>query len=135
MQTISIKDRSTKVAPRFVMLAARSIPIIIVAQFLLVGLSMFQDAAIWEWHSVLGFVLLVPVTTILIATLTRRGVQPLRWWAMMLALLYALQIVWVVAGQASGSGMLMAMHPFNASLLLIASLVIVAKIERSHSLR
>lgn len=133
--TFSVKDRSAKIAPRVVVLAARSIPLIIVAQFLLAGLSMFQDAAIWEGHGVLGFVAFVPIAAVLIATLTRPSVRPLRWWAMVLALLYALQIIWIVAGQMSGSGMLMAMHPFNASLLLIAALVIVAKLKRSHSPR
>lgn len=127
------RDRSAKRAPRWFALAAWSIPPGILAQFLLAGLSLFHDAAIWQWHMALGFLILIPTASVLAGALTSQSVRPLRWWAMALAALYGLQIVWIVAGQSTGSGILQGLHAFNAGLLLTAALVIVAKIERSHS--
>ncbi|WEX07861.1 DUF6220 domain-containing protein [Chelativorans sp. AA-79] len=125
-------DRSHRIAPRHFAHAARLVPVLLFAQFFTAGLSLFQDAAFWEWHAVLGALAAVPILALFISTLIVRSVRPLRWWVGCLVLLYLLQIVYIVAGQNSGSGVLQAMHPFNGSLLLAAALVIVAKVERSH---
>lgn len=95
---------------------------------------MFLDAAIWEWHGALGYVLLIPIATVLIASRKQASVRPLRWWATIVAALYGLQIVWIITGQSAGSGVLQALHPFNAGLLLTAALVLVAKIEAKRSM-
>lgn len=126
-------DRAARIAPRYFVHAARTIPLLILAQFLLAGLSLFHDAAIWEWHGIVGSLLIIPIVVILAGALATARVRPLRWWAIAVAVLYVLQIVFIVAGQNIGSGVLQALHPFNAGLLLAASLVVVAKIERSHS--
>jgi hypothetical protein len=52
------------------------------------------------------------------------------WWAGVITILYALQLVLA----SSGSGAL-AIHPFNASLLLTASLIFLFKVERRRSAR
>ncbi|QCI67113.1 DUF6220 domain-containing protein [Phreatobacter stygius] len=128
-----VRDRSAKVAPRYVVYAIAMIPPIILAQFLLAGLALFQSATIWGLHGGLGFLLMIPIVTVWIATLTTASIRPLRWWALVQVILYALQIIWIVAGQATGSGILQALHPFNAGLLLTAALVLVAKVHRSHA--
>jgi len=131
--THAVGDRSARIAPRLVAYAARSIPVSIFVQFLLAGLSLFENAALWEWHSMLGFLMMVPIGIVVVAAFRSVSVRPLRWWAMTLAILYVLQFVFIIAGQNTGSGILKALHPFNGCLLLTAALVIVAKIERSHS--
>jgi hypothetical protein len=131
-QGSAARDHSARIAPRYFVHAGRAVPVLALAQFFTAGLSLFQDASYWEWHAGLGFLVAVPVLALLISTLTVRSVRPLRWWAGGLALLYILQVVYIVAGQNSGSGFLQAMHPFNGALLLVAALVIVAKVERSH---
>lgn len=127
------RDRAHKVAPRYLIYAARFVPLGILVQFFLVGLSMFQDAGVWEMHGTVGFLLLIPVAVVSAAPLLVASVRPLRWWGGILGALYAMQVAWIVAGQNTGSGMLQAMHVFNAGLLLLAALVIVAKLEKSHT--
>jgi hypothetical protein len=50
------------------------------------------------------------------------------WWAGVVAILYVLQL----ALASSGPGAL-AIHPFNAALLLAASLVFLSKVQRRRS--
>lgn len=49
----------------------------------------------------------------------------------MLGLLYLVQVTLAVAGESLSQ--LLALHVFNAGLLLATSLVVIAKIGRSHS--
>lgn len=113
--------------PRSIVYTAHSIPAAILAQFFLAGLALFQDTAVWAWHAALGFLLLVPIAVVLLASFTVARVRPLRWWSIALVTLYCLQVLWIIVGQGSGSGILQALHPFNAGLLLAASLVLVDK--------
>ncbi|YBV94928.1 DUF6220 domain-containing protein (plasmid) [Phyllobacteriaceae bacterium JZ32] len=131
-ENLTARDRSHRIAPRHFVLSARLLPILMLAQFFTAGLSLFQNAAFWEWHAAIGALTAVPILALFISTLLVRSVRALRWWAGCLALLYVLQIVYIVAGQSTGSGLLQAMHPFNGALLLATALVIIAKIERTH---
>lgn len=133
LNALAPRDRAHKVAPRYLVYAARLVPPGILAQFFLAGLSMFQDAGVWEVHGTVGFLLLIPVAVVSVAPLLVASVRSLRWWGGILGALYVTQVAWMVAGQNTGSGMLQAMHVFNAGLLLLAALVIVAKLEKSHT--
>ncbi len=122
-----------RVVPPWFLHAARSVPAGILAQYLLAGLALFQDGMFWAWHGGLGGLIVVPIAAMVVAAWVGEQTRPLRWWASLLVLLYGLQIVLIVAGQNLGSGLLQALHPFNGGLMLVASLVIVAKVERNRA--
>lgn len=116
-------------APRAVVVSAWTLVAAIPLQFLLAGLMLFHDPAMRIGHVALGFLLLVPVAYLTVAPWLRRSVRPLRWWTGLVA---GLTVVQVVLGAGGGRGWPMAAHVFNAALVLIAALVVAAKIERSH---
>lgn len=131
--TTSFNSGSEKIAPNPFKLAAISLPLLMLCQLLLAGLGLFQQPAWWDAHASLGMLLIVPVGWILIASWWQQPVRALRWWASLMALLYLLQVLTMAIGQETGLGWLQALHPFNAGLLLLTALVLVAKIMRSHS--
>ena len=125
------KPRRT--VPFWYLQAARSVPAGILAQYLLAGLALFQDGVFWAWHGGLGMLLSVPISAMALAAWLLAQTRPLRWWAGLLAGLYVTQIVLIVSGQNLESGLLQALHPFNGGLMLVAALVIVAKVERNRA--
>jgi hypothetical protein len=127
--TASSNERPAKTAPRWFVLSAATVPPGILGQFMLAGLSLFVEARFQGMHESLGFLLAVPIGIVATAPFLRRDVKALRHWAGLLGILYLLQIVLA----ASGSGLAQAVHVLNAGLLLVAALVIIAKIVRSHS--
>lgn len=87
----------------------------------------------WGMHAMAGFLLLLPIAIVSLTPLALAKVRPLRWWGGILGALYIMQVAWIVAGQSTGSGLLQAMHVLNGGLLLAASLVIVAKLEKNRA--
>ncbi len=130
--TVSPRDRSAKRAPAWFVLSAWIVPVVILAQFLVAGLSLFQNASFWEWHMSLGFLLSLPIGAMAVAAALPGPVRALRWWTGLFAMLYILQIVLITVGQNSGSGVLQALHPFNGALMLVTAIVILGKVQRSH---
>lgn len=122
---------SARLAPRWFAMSAAAVPIGILGQFLLAGTALFVDAANWGLHSALGALLALPIGVVAVAPLFRRQVRALRHWGGALGILYLAQIALIVSAESFGSGTLQALHVFNAGLLLVAALVVVAKIERS----
>lgn len=135
MTTIESSTPGTRrrVPPFWYLQAARAVPAGILAQYLLAGLALFYDGLFWGWHGGLGMLLLLPIGAMAVAAWVGSPMRPLRWWAGLLAVLYVLQIVLIVTGQNLGSGLLQALHPFNGGLMLVTSLVIVAKVERNRA--
>lgn len=131
-QTLAPRSRSARLAPRWFALSAAVVPIGILGQFLLAGMSLFVDAANWSLHGALGSLLVLPIGVVAVAPLFRRQVRALRHWGGALGILYLLQIALIVSAESFGSGLLQALHVFNAGLLLVAALVVVAKVERDH---
>lgn len=125
-------DHTQRMAPGWFVLAARLVPVGIVGQFLLAGLSLFVDAEIWGVHGMLGTALVFAIGVTAIAPFARSDIRPLRHWGAALGFLYILQIAFIATAENFSSGLLQALHVFNAGLLLVAASVIVAKIERSH---
>lgn len=57
-----------------------------------------------------------------------RRLRGFGWWAGVIGLLYALQLALASFGPGT-----LALHPFNAALLLTASLIFLFKVERRRS--
>jgi hypothetical protein len=118
-------DRAGRAAPGWFVLAARLVPSGITGQFLLAGLGLFVDAELWGLHGMLGSALVLAIGVTSVAPFIRSDIRPLRHWGAVLG-------IFIAAAEGPGSGLLRALHVFNAGLLLVAASVIVAKIEHSH---
>ena len=130
---VTAASKPRAVAPFWYGQAARAVPMGILLQHLLAGLGLFHDGQFWAWHGGLGLLLLLPVAAMALAAWLGQPARPLRWWAGLLVALYLAQVVLIVAGQSSGSGILQALHPFNGGLMLAVSLVLLAKVERNRA--
>ncbi|NBJ11316.1 DUF6220 domain-containing protein [Microvirga arsenatis] len=120
MQTLAHRSRPG-LFPVVVFGITSIIPLLIVTQFFLVGLGIFVDGAMWELHGALGGFIALPVGTMLLIALFSTNMRRLRGLSLLVFLLYALQIAWLVIGEATGIGALRAAHAANAALLLLAS--------------
>ena len=112
--------------PVWFSLSGRLLPVWILAQFLTAGLALFGETGTWDLHAGLGAGLALPVLCLAGGAIAVPRLRGFGWWAGLAALLYLLQVA-LAAGDASRS---LAFHPVNGALLLIASLVLLAKIER-----
>lgn len=84
-------------APLWFTLAARALPLGILAQFLSAGVALFGDPSLWGAHGAVGGALSLPVLALLggaIAILRLRG---LGWWAGLSGLLYLSQVALAAA--------------------------------------
>lgn len=127
------EKRLAKMAPLVLVIAVRIVPLMIATQFLLAGLALYYNGAIWGWHGLIGMSLLVPIAVIVLSPYFYSSVRPLRWWALLLGCLYLVQLVLIITGQNMGQGLLIALHVFNGVLVLKTSLVLLAKVEWSHT--
>jgi hypothetical protein len=107
--------------------ATYSLPALLALQFLVAGQALFGGLS-WDLHGAVGGAIAIPVFTLLCYSLAVPRLRGFGWWAGVLAILYILQLVLA----SSGPGAL-AIHPFNAALLLSASLVFLLKVERRRS--
>ena len=108
-------------------LAAFSLPALLSLQFLLAGQALFAGAS-WDLHGAFGGAVAIPVLTLIFYSLAMTRLRGFAWWAIVIGLLYALQLVLA----SSGSGAL-AFHPFNGALLLTGSLTFLLKVARRRS--
>lgn len=113
--------------PPFV-LAARALPIGLLAQFLTAGQALFRDGGLWGAHAALGVALALPVAGLLGAALLLRRLRGFAASACIIAGLYVAQ----VALGAAGAALPLSLHPLNGALLLAASLVLLAQVERGR---
>jgi len=107
--------------------AAFTLPALLALQFLLAGQALFAGLP-WDLHGALGGVIAIPVLTLLCCSLIVRRLRGFGWWAGLIGLLYALQLALASFGPGA-----LALHPFNAALLLTASLIFLLKVERRRS--
>ena len=106
------------------------VPLLIVTQFFLVGLAIFADAAMWEIHAALGGFIALPIGAMLLIGLLNTSMRRLRSLSLLVITLYALQILWLVIGEATGIGALRAAHAANAAFLLLASTLLAYRSSR-----
>lgn len=107
--------------------AAYSLPALLALQFLLAGQALFGGLP-WDLHGALGGAIAVPVFMLFCSALSVRRLRGFAWWAAVLAILYGVQLALASSGPRA-----LAIHPFNAALLLTASLVLLLKVERRRS--
>jgi hypothetical protein len=109
--------------------SARLLPVGLLAQFLSAGTALFQDGEFWGVHATIGILLALPALALAGGAVLVARLQGFGWWAGLVVLLYLVQVV-----LAAGSQPLpLSFHPFNGALLLTASLVLLAKIERRRA--
>ncbi|WP_332701903.1 hypothetical protein [Devosia sp.] len=116
MTTLESTARSNreagKVAPRYVAWSAYAVPVLILTGF--------------------GLVTTLPIVLMSYGVLRDARVKALRWWVGLTAGLFAIPLVgWLFRAdpEASLSSML---HPSMAGAIVLSSLVVIAKIVRSH---
>ena len=118
-----------KGTPALFSISAFGLPPLLVVQFLLAGQALFGGLP-WSLHGALGGLIGIPVLILLFYSLAVSRLRGFGWWAGLIGILYALQLVLA----SSGAGAL-AIHPFNAALLLSASLIFLLKVDRRRSAR
>lgn len=102
------------------------LPLGLLGQFSSAGLGLFLDPGLLGLHGALGMGLALPVLGLFAGAVLVRRLHGFGWWAAAALVLYLVQI----ALAAPGVPTLLALHPVNGALLLTASLVLLAKIER-----
>lgn len=107
-------------------LLARSMPVLLCLQFLLAGQALFGGMG-WGAHATLGGLLSLPVAALAGYVVIVPRLRGFAWWAGTVFVLYLGQVALAAAGTAA-----LAFHPFNAALLLAASLVLLFKVERRN---
>jgi len=105
---------SSRTAPAWFLFAAWSVPALVVADFF---------AGDVGWYAV------IPVIAMLIATFSLPAVRALRWWVGIMAGLLAIPFL---HDTESSAGIMADMHPVNLALFAVATVVVLAKIYRSH---
>lgn len=107
--------------------SARLLPAALSAQFLLAGQALFGGMS-WGAHGAVGGLIALPVLLLALGAAVVPRLRGLGWWAGAAVILYLLQVGLAAAGPSG-----LAFHPFNAALLLAASLVLLGKVERRVS--
>lgn len=115
--------------PAWFTLSARLVPLGLLTQFLSAGVALFHDQTLWGLHGATGGALSVPVLALLAASVFIPRLRGFGWWAGLTCLFYLTQI-WLAAG-ARPLGL--SLHPMNGALLLTASLILLAKVERRRA--
>ncbi len=110
----SHKTLPSKTAPTWFVVAAWSVPALLATDYL--GLD-------------LGYLAMVPVVAMLIATLSQASVRALRWWVGAMTALIALPMAF---DGDTGAGYFTDMHPINLALFVVAAVVVLVKVHRSH---
>lgn len=109
--------------------SARLLPVGLLAQFLSAGTALFQNGGLWGVHAAMGVLLAIPALALAGGVLLVSRLRGFGWWAGLVFLLYLVQVVLA----AGSEPLLLSFHPFNGALLLTASLVLLAKVERRRA--
>ncbi len=115
--------------PVWFTLSARLLPLGLFTQFLSAGSALFHDQSLWGLHGAVGGALSAPVLTLLAGAVLVPRLRGFGWWAGLTFLFYLIQI-WLAVG-ANPLGL--SLHPVNGALLLTASLILLAKVERRRA--
>jgi preprotein translocase subunit Sec61beta len=106
------KDRSHRIAPRYVTWSAIAVPIMVLT----------------GW----AFLAAVPLALLLWGTWTDRRIKALRWWSGLTALFYAIPLVQYLTRADPEASMSSLLHPAMGIAIALSTLVVVLKILKSH---
>ncbi len=112
--------------PFWFVLSARLLSLGILSQFLSAGVALFIGAWDWQIHLVIGGALPLPIIILCAGVFAVPRLRGFNWWAGLVFALYIVQFA-LAAGTDS---LPLAFHPFNGTLLVIVSLVLLAKLQR-----
>lgn len=121
--TFTELDRGT---PGWFRFSARFLPVGILGQFLSAGGALFHEGSLWGLHAAAGGILALPAIALLVGALSVPRLRGFGWWASLIFLIYLIQVALAV----ETTPLPLSVHPFNGALLLSASLVLLAKVER-----
>lgn len=94
-----------------------SVPVLIFAQVLLAGLSIYYDGSLLSLHKGLGLLISVPILSLVILALRYDELRPNLGRALALLGLYCLQVALMSIGRETGNGFLQALHVPNAFIM------------------
>jgi len=93
------------------------VPVLIFAQVLLAGLSLYYDSSLIDVHKAFGMFLALPIGALVFMALRRSALRPNLLRAIILLGLYGLQVALMSIGRETGSGFLQALHVLNAFIM------------------
>lgn len=108
----SPKDKSQKLAPRYVTWSAIVAPVLVLT----------------GW----AFIAAIPIALMTWGTWTDKRVRALRWWSGLTALLYAIPFVQYLLRTDPEASMSSMLHPAMGIAIALAAVVLVLKIFKSH---
>lgn len=107
--------------PRYLKVLACLVALMVLAQFLTAGLSLFVNSSMWACHTGAGLALGLPVIALLVASFVDLGARRLRWWTIAAATAWLLQVALIVFARKLDLFLLQGLHPFDGALLMILS--------------
>jgi hypothetical protein len=114
MTTINVQPM-----PHYLKVLAFLIALMVLAQFLTAGLSLFVNSGIWACHTGAGFALGLPVVALLIASFADAKASVLRWWTVGTTIAWMVQVGLIVFAKKLDVFFLQGLHPFDGALLLV----------------
>lgn len=94
-----------------------SVPMLIFAQVLLAGLSIYYDGSLLSLHKGLGFLIAVPILSLAVLASLYDDLRPNLARTLVLLGLYCLQVALMSIGRETGNGFLQALHVPNAFVM------------------
>ncbi|WCA57984.1 DUF6220 domain-containing protein [Agrobacterium tumefaciens] len=94
-----------------------SVPMLIFAQVLLAGLSIYYDGSLLSLHKGLGFLIAVPILSLAVLASLYDDLRPNLARTLALLGLYCLQVALMSIGRETGNGFMQALHVPNAFVM------------------
>lgn len=94
-----------------------SVPVLIFAQVLLAGLSIYYDGSLLSLHKGLGLLIAVPILSLAVLALRYEDLRPNLGRSLVLLAIYCLQVALMSTGRETGNGLLQALHLPNAFVM------------------
>ena len=94
-----------------------SVPMLIFAQVLLAGLSIYYDGSLLSLHKGLGFLIAVPILSLAVLASLYDDLRPNLARTLVLLGLYCLQVALMSIGRETGNGFMQALHVPNAFVM------------------
>ncbi|QTK80922.1 hypothetical protein AT6N2_C3471 [Agrobacterium tumefaciens] len=94
-----------------------SVPLLIFAQVLLAGLSIYFDGSLISLHKGLGMLVALPILSLAVLALRYDELRPNLARTLGLLSLYCLQVALMSIGRETGNGLLQALHLPNAFII------------------